>query len=118
MVAVSGDGSAMYSIQALWTAAHHELAVLFVILHNREYRVLKHNLDIYRKRFGVDPSRGYPQMDLLRPHLDFPALARAQGVEAAEVREPKELEPGLERAFGAIAAGRPYLLDVWIEGMG
>ena len=118
VVAVSGDGSAMYSIQALWTAAHHELAVLYVILHNREYRVLKHNMDIYRKRFGVDPGRGYPQMDLTRPHLDFPALARAQGVEAAEVREPKELEPGLERAFGAIAGGRPYLLDVWIEGMG
>ena len=40
VVAVSGDGSAMYSIQALWTAAHHDLAVVFVILNNREYRIL------------------------------------------------------------------------------
>ncbi|HUP22234.1 MAG TPA: thiamine pyrophosphate-binding protein [Thermoanaerobaculia bacterium] len=118
VVAVSGDGSAMYSIQALWTAAHHELAVLFVILHNREYRVLKHNMDIYRKRFGVDPTRPYPHMDLDQPHLDFPALARSQGVDAAEVRDPAELPAALERAFGALATGRPYLLDVWIEGMG
>src|SRR4029453_16426953 len=45
VLAVSGDGSAMYSIQALWTAAHHDLAVVFVILNNREYRILKHNMD-------------------------------------------------------------------------
>ena len=47
VVAVSGDGSAMYTIQALWTAAHHDLAVVFVILDNREYRILKHNMDAY-----------------------------------------------------------------------
>ncbi|HEY5645555.1 MAG TPA: thiamine pyrophosphate-binding protein, partial [Pseudomonadales bacterium] len=53
VVAISGDGSAMYSIQALWTAAHHNLPIVFVILSNREYRVLKHNLDIYRARFDI-----------------------------------------------------------------
>ena len=53
MVCLSGDGSAMYSIQALWTAAHHRLPIVFVILANAEYRILKHNLDIYRRRFGV-----------------------------------------------------------------
>jgi thiamine pyrophosphate-dependent acetolactate synthase large subunit-like protein len=37
VVAISGDGSAMYSIQALWTAAHHKLAIVFVVLANREY---------------------------------------------------------------------------------
>jgi benzoylformate decarboxylase len=118
VLCVSGDGSAMYSIQALWTAAHHELPVFFVILHNREYRVLKHNIDTFRKRFGIDPTRPYPHMDLDRPHLDFPALARAQGVEGAEVRDPDELPAALERAWGAVAAGKPYLLDVWVEGMG
>ena len=50
---ISGDGSAMYSIQALWTASHHRLPILFVIFNNREYRILKHNLDIYRQRFDV-----------------------------------------------------------------
>ena len=48
VVALSGDGSAMYSIQALWTAAHHKLAIVFVVLANREYRILKHNVDVWR----------------------------------------------------------------------
>ena len=57
IVAVSGDGSAMYSVQALWTAAHYSLPILFVILANRQYRVLKLNMDTYRRRFGVSRNR-------------------------------------------------------------
>ena len=53
ILCLSGDGSSMYSIQALWTAAHHDLPIVFVILANREYRVLKHNIDAYRQRFDV-----------------------------------------------------------------
>jgi benzoylformate decarboxylase len=113
VVAVSGDGSAMYSIQALWTAAHHDLGVVFVILNNREYRILKHNMDTYRQRFGAKPDRGYPNMDLVSPDLGFVDLARGMGVGAARVTAPGELRPALEKA---LAAGRPYLLDVVIEG--
>jgi benzoylformate decarboxylase len=113
VVAVSGDGSAMYSIQALWTAAHHDLAVVFVILNNREYRILKHNMDTYRQRFGAKPDRGYPNMDLVSPDLGFVDLARGMGVEGVRVTTPAELRPALEKA---IAARRPFLLDVSIEG--
>ena len=113
VVALSGDGSAMYSIQALWTAAHHDLAIVFVILNNREYRILKHNMDTYRQRFGAKPDRGYPNMDLVAPELGFVDIARGLGVEAARVTAPAELRPALDRA---LAAGRPYLLDVAIEG--
>jgi benzoylformate decarboxylase len=113
VVAVSGDGSAMYSIQALWTAAHHDLAVVFVILNNREYRILKHNMDTYRQRFGAKPDRGYPNMDLVAPDLGFVDLARGMGVEGARITTPGELRPALDKALGA---GRPFLLDVAIEG--
>jgi benzoylformate decarboxylase len=113
VVAVSGDGSAMYSLQALWTAAHHDLAVVFVILNNREYRILKHNMDIYRQRFGAKPDRGYPNMDLVAPDLGFVDLARGMGVEGARVTTPGELGPALAKA---LAARRPFLLDVAIEG--
>jgi benzoylformate decarboxylase len=112
VVAVSGDGSAMYSIQALWTAAHHDLAVVFVILNNREYRILKHNMDTYRQRFGAKPDRGYPNMDLVAPDLGFVELARGMGVEGARITTPGELRPALEKA---VAARRPFLLDVAIE---
>jgi benzoylformate decarboxylase len=113
VVALSGDGSAMYSIQALWTAAHHDLAVVFVILNNREYRILKHNMDTYRQRFGAKPDRGYPNMDLVSPDLGFVDIARGLGVEGMRVTTPGELRPALEKALGA---GRPFLLDVAIEG--
>jgi len=113
VLAVSGDGSAMYSIQALWTAAHHDLAVVFLILNNREYRILKHNMDTYRQRFGAKPDRGYPNMDLVSPDLGFVDLARGMGVEGARVTAPDELRPALDKAF---SAGRPFLLDVAIEG--
>ena len=113
VIALSGDGSAMYSIQALWTAAHHDLAVVFLILNNREYRILKHNMDTYRQRFGAKPDRGYPNMDLVSPDLGFVDMARGMGVEAARVSKPEELRSALEIALGA---GRPYLLDIVIEG--
>ena len=113
VVAVSGDGSAMYSIQALWTAAHHDLAVVFVILNNREYRILKHNMDTYRQRFGAKPDRGYPNMDLIAPDLGFVDLARGMGVEGTRVTTPAALRPALDKA---LAARRPFLLDVAIEG--
>jgi benzoylformate decarboxylase len=113
VVAISGDGSAMYSIQALWTAAHHALAIVFVIMNNREYRILKHNMDTYRQRFGAKPERGYLHMDLSAPDLGFVDIARGLGVDGARVTQPAELRPALDKA---LAAGRPYLLDVSIEG--
>ena len=113
VVALSGDGSAMYSIQALWTAAHHDLGVVFVILNNGEYRILKHNMDTYRQRFGAKPDRGYPNMDLGSPDLGFVDLARGMGVDGARVDKPVQLRPALD---AALRAGRPYLLDVAIEG--
>jgi benzoylformate decarboxylase len=113
VVAISGDGSAMYSIQALWTAAHHELAVVFVILNNREYRILKHNMDTYRQRFGAKPDRGYPHMDLVAPDLGFVDLAHGMGVEGARVTTPGAFGPALDKA---LQARRPFLLDVAIEG--
>ena len=113
MVAVSGDGSAMYSIQALWTAAHHDLGVVFVILSNREYRILKHNMDAYRQRFGEKPERPYLHMDLTKPELGFVEMAQGMGVAATRVTRPDDFRPALE---AAIRAGRPHLIELLIEG--
>jgi len=113
VVALSGDGSAMYSIQALWTAAHHRLNVLFVILSNREYRVLKHNLDIYRERFGVRTDRPSPHMDLQHPTLGFVAMAAGMGVEGVQVTTAGELHAAVATA---LATPGPYLIDVIVSG--
>jgi len=112
VVAVSGDGSAMYSIQALWSAAHHGLNIIFVILANREYRVLKHNMDTHRLRFGENPEQPYPHMDLTSPTLQFVELARGMGVAAGSATTPEEI-----RALAATASrGGPYLLELVISG--
>jgi benzoylformate decarboxylase len=112
IVAISGDGSAMYAIQSLWTAALLGARIVFVILANREYRVLKHNLDTYRLRFDAASNRDYPHMDLT-PTLDFTALARGLGVDGRRIEDPEELQ-GAVRA--AIASGRPCVLEVVVSG--
>jgi benzoylformate decarboxylase len=113
VVALSGDGSAMYSIQALWTAAHHDLDILFVILSNREYRVLKHNLDTYRMRFDAPTDRPYPHMDLTHPVLDFVEMARGMGVRGRLVSKPEELQAAVDEA---LSTQGPFLLDVVVAG--
>lgn len=113
VVCISGDGSAMYSIQALWTAAHHRLPILFVILGNGEYRVLKHNIDVYRQRFAVESNQPYPHMDLAGPSLGFVEMAAGMGVDGCRVSEPDDLAAAVVRAM---AQDGPYLIEVAIEG--
>jgi len=113
VVAISGDGSAMYSIQALWTAAHHKLAIVFVILSNRQYRILKHNVDVWRQNFEAGTQHPYQNMDLTAPELDFVHLAAGMGVEGVRVEKVDEIAPALARA---VAANRPYLVEIVVEG--
>ena len=113
VVAVSGDGSAMYSIQALWTAAHHKLPIVFVILSNRQYRILKHNVDVWRQNFEAGTQHPYQQMDLTGPELDFVHLAAGMGVEGVRVEKADAIAPALT---SAVAADRPYLIEIAIEG--
>jgi benzoylformate decarboxylase len=113
VVAISGDGSAMYSIQSLWTAAHHDLAIVFVILANREYRVLKHNIDVYRQRFNALSNKPYNHMDLTGPDLGFVEMAAGMGVAGTRVSKPDELGAAIARAF---KSGKPHLIEAAIEG--
>ena len=112
VVCISGDGSAMYSIQALWTAAHMELPIVFVILVNREYRVLKHNIDVYRQKFGIASQEPYAQMDLTGPNLGFVEMAAGMGVAGTRVTKADGIRGAIEAAF---KTGRPHLVEVAIE---
>jgi benzoylformate decarboxylase len=112
VLCVSGDGSAMYSIQALWSAAHHRLPIVFAILVNREYRVLKHNLDTYRQRFDAPSGKPYPKMDLAGPHIGFVELAAGMGVPGVRVSNPDDVAGAIAAAF---AAGGPQIVEIAIE---
>ncbi len=113
ILCVSGDGSSMYSIQALWTAAHHELPIVFAILANREYRVLKHNIDAYRQRFEVKSNKPYQHMDLTGPTMGFVDLARGMGVAGTHVTKADDIKAAVAAAF---ASGKPHLIEIEIEG--
>jgi benzoylformate decarboxylase len=113
VIVVSGDGSAMYSLQALWTAAYHKLAIVFVILANRQYRILKHNVDVWRHNFEVETQHPYQHMDLARPQLDFVHLAAGMGIEGISIEKADGIAPALA---SAVATNRPYLVEIAIEG--
>jgi benzoylformate decarboxylase len=104
---VSGDGSAMYSIQALWTAANAKLPITFIIANNGGYRIIKQRLKAFH---GSDRYIG---MDFADPSIDFTALARSLGVPAERIADPAALPGVLERAF---ATPGPKLLDVIVDG--
>ncbi len=110
VVAFVGDGSAMYTSQALWTAAHEGLGVLFVIINNRGYRILKQRTHALKGFSAQDDV--YVAMDLDRPLIDFVGLAQSLGVPAERVEKAADVAPALARG---LAAGGPYLLDVQVD---
>jgi benzoylformate decarboxylase len=93
VVCVSGDGSAMYSIQSLWTAAHHKLPLNVVICNNGGYRIIKQRLLAFH---GDDH---YVGMDFVDPPVDFAGMAKSLGLEAIRITDPAELKPKLSDAF-------------------
>ena len=109
VVALVGDGSAMYTNQALWTAAREKLAITYVIFNNGSYRILKqrtHGL----KGFSAEDDV-YVGMDLT-PAIDFVGLARSLGVAAERVEKSKDVGAALGRG---LASGAPYLIDVRLD---
>ena len=114
VVGILGDGSAMMTVQGLWTAANSNIPVVYVICNNRSYRILKLNMDRYKTHIlgQQDPSSKYIAMDFPTP-LDLAAIANAMGVHGRRVEDPDEIGPALKEA---LASGKPALLDVIIDG--
>ena len=110
VLALIGDGSAMFNCQALWTAAHERLAIIFLILNNGAYRILKQRVNALR---GHAAQTGrYVAMDLDDPPIDFCALARSMGVRAKRAETLDEVRKALA---AALAADGPSLIDVVLD---
>jgi len=104
VIAILGDGSSMYSIQGLWSAAQRDLPIAFVIIKNGGY----HALNEFGTHFGMTQLPG-----VRLPGLDFCGLARSQGVPAQSVTRSDELDAALTAAF---ASRSPMLVEVSVEG--
>ncbi len=107
VVCYSGDGSAMYSIQALWTAAHHKLPLTVVIANNGGYRIIKQRLKAFHQ------SERFVGMDFVDPAVDFAGIARSLGLAARRITDAEQVRPALD---AAIASGKPNLIEVVVEG--
>ena len=103
VIALVGDGSAMYAVQALWSAAQLRLPLVVVILKNRRYAALHE----FARIFGYRPGEPVPGTDL--PDLDFVALAAGQGMQALHVEQAGQLRPALQQALRSAV---PLLIEV------
>jgi benzoylformate decarboxylase len=91
-----GDGAAMYSPQALWTAVHEDLPITFVVFNNSEYNILKNYM---RARDGYNAQAGkFIGMDLASPAIDYCALARSLGMQSARLEDADEISEFISRA--------------------
>jgi benzoylformate decarboxylase len=110
VVALIGDGSAMYTCQALWTAARYRIAVAFVILNNSSYRILKQRLHALRGL--AEQADSYVGMELIDPSIDFVGLARSLGIAADRAKTVAHATDLLGKALNGSG---PMLIDVELD---
>ncbi|CCG01402.1 acetolactate synthase large subunit [Blastococcus saxobsidens] len=111
VICLEGDGSAMYTVSALWTQAREGLDVTTLVFSNRSYRILEGEL----ANVGAAASgpRARDLLELGRPELDFAAMATGMGVPATRARTAEDLIQQFRRA---LAEPGPHLIDVVLPG--
>jgi thiamine pyrophosphate-dependent acetolactate synthase large subunit-like protein len=112
VIAFTGDGGSMYTMQALWTAAHHDIGAKLVICNNGSYMLLKHNiLQYWRDQVGV-AAHAFPRcFDLGSPTIDFVGMAASMGVRGTRVDHPDQVEIAIKEM---LAEEGPFLIDMVI----
>ena len=112
---IIGDGSAMMTVQGLWTAANDNIPCIFVICNNGSYRVLKVNFNVYQEEILELPETSGGRLlysDFATP-FDMAAIANSMGVHGERITDPAQIKPAVDRA---VASGKPALLDMVIDG--
>ncbi len=110
VVSLVGDGAALYSPQAIWTAAHEKLPVTFVVMNNREYNILKNFMKGQADYLSARSNR-FIAMDIVEPAIDYVALAASMGLPARRVERPGDIAPAIE---AGIASGTANLVEIMI----
>ena len=112
-VAFGGDGDFMFNPGALWTAAHHEIPILYVVHNNRAY----HQEYMYLQAMAARHGRGIEKADIgttiKDPNVDYATVARGMGAHGeGPIVDPNDLAPALKRAIAAVKRGQPAVVDV------
>ena len=106
IIAVIGDGSSMYGIQSLWTAAHYNLNIIYIIANNNGYRIIKERLEAFHK------NKNFIGMDFKNPPIDFVKLSIAMGIPATRLEDPKNISNVIKNT---IKNRGPHLLDILVD---
>ena len=112
---IIGDGSAMMTIQGLWTAANDDIPCVFVICNNGMYRVLKVNFNIYQTELlqETEPAGENLLYSNFETPFDISEIAKGMGLHSERVTDPSEIAAAVSRA---IATGKAAVLDIVIDG--
>lgn len=109
ILAMTGDGSGMYTVQSLWTMARESLDVTVLVFANRAYRILE--AEFRNMGLGVPSHAAKAMLHIGNPDLDWCSLARGLGVDSTRVTDLRSFAAGLERAFSTRG---PYLIEVLV----
>ena len=111
VVSLVGDGAALYSPQAIWTAAHENLPVTFIVINNREYNVLK-NFMRGQESYLSNRQNQFIAMDITDPPIDYLAMAQSYGVKAQSIQKAGDIAPAVEEA---IFSGATNLIEIIVS---
>ncbi len=109
VIGFTGDGGSMYTIQALWTAAHHNIGAKFVVCNNQRYMLLALNIMQYWKERAIEEHEFPAPFNLTDPIIDFAGLANALGVPGVRVEKPAEIGPAIQQM---LETDGPFLIDM------
>ena len=103
----------MFNPGTLWTAAHHQIPILYIVQNNRAYHQEYMYLVAMAARHGRDVSKMDIGTTLKDPNIDYATVARGMGAYGeGPITDPKDLAPALTRAIAAVKSGQPAVVDV------
>jgi acetolactate synthase I/II/III large subunit len=112
-LAFGGDGDFLFNPATLWTAAHHQIPMLYIVHNNRAY----HQEYMYLQAMAARRGRGIEKADIgttiKDPNVDYATVARGMGAHGeGPIVDPNDLAPALKRALAAVKSGQPAVVDV------
>ena len=112
-VSIQGDGDLMFAPGTLWTAAHHNIPILYVMHNNRAWHQEVMYVQAMCNRHGRGVENAHIGTTITDPNIDFAMMAKSMGVWAeGPIAQPEDLVPALQRALAVVRDGKPALIDV------